>query len=1110
MSGLFNNNVSEASEAGNHSSGGPCPGRLTTPTGPVARLFIRLALALMMALGLTTPAAAVTLVSNLGHSDTDDDTTTLYSSEVAVKWAQGFTAGSHSVGYTLSKITLAGDLEVTTNNLRSSVDADLYSATADDPPVPNAWIADLALDTTGLTVGLKRNFVFDAPSNTILESGTTYFIVISNDRSTDTANTAEVKLGNVSLDTEDDTPQAGWSILNNGHVKIGTAAWVPGSDLGGEPTNPTADETDESFLIKVEGDLRTASTLTVNSAEVTAAAPKELVITFSGALATDSTPDVSAFTVKVGGNAEGTPTNVSISGSTVTLTLATALDRGQSNVTVDYTYPGTENNPLKDASDNEIATFTDQAVTNNAPVCPSGQHSDQFWQACLTVATDSRGWIGFSGSNGALSDTEFTQDSTTYTIDQVRFNDGRNRVEISFTADTGDIANSWVLQIGNDNFDFRDRILYVTGSHTHVWRGDNLDWEVGDKVSLSLRKKPIGFQFTRDEFDIEEGDSVRFYAVSLAAPPSADVTVSIASSDTTAMTVSPASLTFTTTNWHTNQWVTVTAVEDTDGVAETVTLTHTASGVPDGTVTGRTRDNDADTPNPATNLRITDWNSTDGMTFEWDLPGSQPSGVVIESYILQYRVPSLSTNWQHFDPLAEDTSPFRIHTSDLYYDLRGSAPHDVRMVLESTDGGRAFSDILVVGGIHPPANLRLDGATGETKIPLTWDLQRQEADWLTINNVVVQQEDDTGTWNTVATLDTDATTYTVYGLTADTTYKFRVALATEYGLFFWDTFQREFRTADVGLTLSKNRVSVTEGSTTTYTVAVYNLSSGSVTVNIASSDPQLATVSPASLTFNSANSDTPQQVTVTGKEDSNTSDETLEITHSINGAQLGTVGVFVKDNDIIRLVIKDGSNLPLNIGEPLRLEENDPIFSSKIYHVKLEEQPDADVTVNIANSNPGAVTLNKTELTFTTLNWDDTQQVRVTAIDNSDKRSVLVPLTHTASGVRPRVLNVRVLDDEADTPNKATGLHTIQWHPVNGATLAWTLPATQPAGVTIEKVIVEVFSTFASDWVSAYESNKLITSWGWDNSRPRHLQIGKRREGPRGDAKHRREARRIG
>ena len=165
---------------------------------------------------------------------------------------------------------------------------------------------------------------------------------------------------------------------------------------------------------KVDGSIDPPDTTppTVESAEVTSAAPKELVITFNEALDTSSEPAPGAFTVKVDGTAEDDPTDVSISGSTVTLTLATALDNSQSNVTVDYANPGSSNNPLQDASDNEVATFTGQAVTNNAPACPdtTSHPADALWTACLTVGQAS-GRVGYGQVNsyGALDPTSFTE-----------------------------------------------------------------------------------------------------------------------------------------------------------------------------------------------------------------------------------------------------------------------------------------------------------------------------------------------------------------------------------------------------------------------------------------------------------------------------------------------------------------------------------------------------------------------------------------------------------------------------------------------------------------------------------------------------------------------------
>ena len=62
------------------------------------------------------------------------------------------------------------------------------------------------------------------------------------------------------------------------------------------------------------------------------------------------------------------------------------------------------------------------------------------------------------------------------------------------------------------------------------------------------------------------------------------VTVDI-TGDNTDVTLAPATLTFTTTDWNTAQTVTLTTAEDADAADDVATLTHTASGGDYGSIT---------------------------------------------------------------------------------------------------------------------------------------------------------------------------------------------------------------------------------------------------------------------------------------------------------------------------------------------------------------------------------------------------------------------------------------------------------------------------------------------------------------------------------------------
>ena len=89
-----------------------------------------------------------------------------------------------------------------------------------------------------------------------------------------------------------------------------------------------------------------------------------LTLTFSEGLTETPLPAATTFTVNVGDHQRGV-NSVAISGSTVTLTLASAATSTDA-VTVSYTVPSEAAAArLKDLSDNSVASFAAQAVTNN-------------------------------------------------------------------------------------------------------------------------------------------------------------------------------------------------------------------------------------------------------------------------------------------------------------------------------------------------------------------------------------------------------------------------------------------------------------------------------------------------------------------------------------------------------------------------------------------------------------------------------------------------------------------------------------------------------------------------------------------------------------------------
>jgi uncharacterized repeat protein (TIGR02059 family) len=144
-----------------------------------------------------------------------------------------------------------------------------------------------------------------------------------------------------------------WSIIDDG----ANPATTPGT--GNNPTNTNWINSLRS------GDSEDTTPPTLISATVNG---NQLVLTYNEALDNASVPAAVYFTVKVNGQAQAAPTNVFISGSQVTLTLAAAVNAGDV-VTVSYTRGA---NSIQDAAGNDAADLTDQVVTNNTQAAGGG------------------------------------------------------------------------------------------------------------------------------------------------------------------------------------------------------------------------------------------------------------------------------------------------------------------------------------------------------------------------------------------------------------------------------------------------------------------------------------------------------------------------------------------------------------------------------------------------------------------------------------------------------------------------------------------------------------------------------------------------------------------
>ena len=216
-----------------------------------------------------------------------------------------------------------------------------------------------------------------------------------------------------------------------------------------------------------------------------------------------------------------------------------------------------------------------------------------------------------------------------------------------------------------------------------------------------------------------------------------------------------------------------------------------------------------------------------------------------------------------------------------------------------------------------------------------------------------------------------------------------------------------------GITRSVAQLAINEGGAAGgYTLAPRAQPSGTVTVQLTSSDTGAATVSPPSLTFTVGNWDTPQDVTVTAVDDADAANEALEIRHDVSGADYEGVTVLPV---AVTVVDDDTPNVNLSAAS-VDMDEGE----QATWTVVLATPPTTTVTVRPTSDDPGAVTVRPSSLYFTTSNWDTPQTVTATALQDADGVAETVTVIHPASGgeyaaVTAPAVTVRVDDDETPT-----------------------------------------------------------------------------------------------
>ena len=367
-----------------------------------------------------------------------------------------------------------------------------------------------------------------------------------------------------------------------------------------------------------------------------------LVLTYDEVLDSASTPSPSHFYVTADGMRVDVD-QVSVDGTMVTLTLATAVQAGQ---TVTLGYAGGA--LIKDVNGNAAVSFSAWLATNTA-VGGGGTEPPGRPAAPSVSATAGSGtsldvtWAAPSNTGPAITsyDLQYRQGTSG------NFTNGPQNV-------TGTSAAIGSLT-PNTSYEVQVRATNAEGDGDWSFSGTG---QTGASVPPDDGTEPPGdgggggteppggggggtgtpgVTVSKTALTVPEEDTTGdSYTVVLDSEPAADVTVTVAGHAGTAVTTTPATLTFTTTNWDTAQTVTVTAGNDADTADETVSLTHGATSTDtdyDGiTVAGvavTVNDNDTAqvmgvTVAPGNAHLVVTWTAVDnatGYTVQWTSGG---------------------------------------------------------------------------------------------------------------------------------------------------------------------------------------------------------------------------------------------------------------------------------------------------------------------------------------------------------------------------------------------------------------------------------------------------------------------------------------------------------